>query len=809
MKKLVALLITGIWCAVFSQDCWRADTTYSTHDIVFYEGRRYIAEFENTNFKPDSIDDEYNRAWRIMSLFDINENASEGGRQQRMLPIEHISMKTLLTTDRFVHYHIARHTGYLNIMFRWDVGLSKERPIVGDYLHSSWENFMVKEGKGGVGTQRKRPDDYREYLNYSRRRNISFERALMQMIHNIGDAGVVFGHALGDYAGTSHNSRDLRELAKEYAVNRAFANNRQNEIRASYSLGTIYDAIDEYERKVRVAVNWAKANIPSGGPCNNSTWLNTGQLANSRDCYNAYSEIFDRLVADPVYGVTRSAFAVGRFILIDAILANLPIQNARISSNKMILSPEVGQICTLTAFARDPDAIEFVLDEPNNGDPNNYRINYREGLHDMFYQWQFTDENNRIVYFPENAGNKNNSIEILVKDASGLTGQNDNRNGALLITVSNRNESKDIRVAVRDSRFAVRVRFEDDEGDTAFAIRNITLHTPIPEPNIWFTRGNVSKADNPYIALVFEKNFGEHLQEINGRMIPVHSGFGNAGVLESLYIDGFRSLSRGGNASDPITMVEYAIRNKNIFDVELKNINQTYTILSQEGFDGKENRFVVKSSFKLTPTNGYRVIGAAETYYLSSIWHNDNSPVSTEQTYEFTPNRKHEIVLRITNDHSQTVLDTIEMFVIAPPTIEAVYLETKYLCGNGTGKKHEIDEKLTLRENPNDIVVSFNALAKNNDATEGSESRFFWGFKDNTSNNAEISLTNPNWSGLFLYGNNLNLSYLELMDDLKLERGKEYEIILKVVDNANAITQMEDGNGNGVTMMRVGSIRLE
>jgi len=124
---------------------------------------------------------------------------------------------------------------------------------------------------------------------------------------------------------------------------------------------------------------------------------------------------------------------------------------------------------------------------------------------------------------------------------------------------------------------------------------------------------------------------------------------------------------------------------------------------------------------------------------------------------------------------------------------------------------------LLIRKNAEDNSVFLYASATDADDPSGALS-YSWGFSD--PGNPWISLTNPNWEGN-ITGASVNRTYQDLIK-LGLSPGVVYDVILKVGDNDNTITQRagfseiqfeESGEfrepKRGITMMKVGRIRLE
>jgi hypothetical protein len=422
----------------------------------------------------------------------------------------------------------------------------------------------------------------------------------------------------------------------------------------------------------------------------------------------------------------------------------------------------------------------------------------------MFYGWELTDKNNNVVYFPNG---EDNTLKITVIESSELSGEKDKKNGFIRIKISNKTgQNLDTAIIVKNSRFTIKVRFEDDEGDTAFATKDISVYNRLPEAKFQYYQGN-KRVEKPYITLLQKKDFGEHTQ-IN--KYKVHSGFGNPKCLEDFYINGLSSLDADGNASDQIKKIEYDIDNNGVFEIGLLGINQQKQFNSSDGFDGFEDRFVVNASFRLVSKEERKTKGDSKTYYLSSTWNNTNSPVidSVPYLYRLNPNRTHKIAIRITDNEESSIIDTIKTAILIPPTIDFAEIGIGNLCNNQNTNKYN-GSVLVLPKNSQDGVIYFKASATDEDGESTEDKKnvvYHWGFKEKNSSLSAVSLTNPNWKHS-LSGADTERTYQELRTTTGLMSGTVYEVILKVTDNDNSITELE--NGSGITMMKVGEIRLE
>jgi hypothetical protein len=253
-KAILAFILLSL-SVLFAQkaniNCyWNYNTDYYEGNIVLYKGIRYIADYNHRNISPDSVDNDEIGAWSVL-YHKIEERSYEGSEKQRALQSSHWEISEMLCDDPFVAYYLKTYLGR-NTHYR-NVGGSQESDGKDDDNHDSWEKFMVKKDcKFLVERLKRNSTYYRAYLGY--------KDDMRQIIHNIGDAGVAFSHALNNYSGKSNH--DMREAAHEHAIkkyiNGPISDKKHREdLMATYFTGSIYDAIDEYERKVRVAIEWA------------------------------------------------------------------------------------------------------------------------------------------------------------------------------------------------------------------------------------------------------------------------------------------------------------------------------------------------------------------------------------------------------------------------------------------------------------------------------------------------------------------------------------------------------------------------
>lgn len=491
---IALLMLTNAFSQEISYSYWNNNTTYNEiMNIVFSEGVRYRAISDNLNEKPKLSENEEYEYEYWERLTPLITPIPDGEVTIRLLPKAHEKVKDILVEIDGMVMGVEKlyDSDILDKISK--VAATREKEIVGSYLHSSWVNFMVDGWDDVYNTfqlKRIEKDEYinfddidkneyirllrphisREYRNYrytsyddpnivvpilgsalsgamadifadrimSKLTSKGRTGAYEQILHNIGDAGVAFGHALEDLSGSSNNEDDIREEANEFAAKKAMNalagdKERQEFAREYYISGSIYDAIAEYGYRTIEAVNWAKQNIPATGDCNSGK-----TVAKNDNCYRDHEDKFKTLVkgkGNPIHGVTGSAIAVGRMILIDAMLSEQPLEHERIFGTSFFKPYDTSY--TFNAYARDPDAVVIVhkdslysqittnskrlIYDVEDGleNPIPYELWHKPEAHDMYYEWFING--NRIF--------KNSSIEkqynaCVEKEASYLNTHN-------------------------------------------------------------------------------------------------------------------------------------------------------------------------------------------------------------------------------------------------------------------------------------------------------------------------------------------------------------------------------------------------
>ncbi|MDR0303942.1 MAG: hypothetical protein LBH98_04105 [Chitinispirillales bacterium] len=473
MKTKIIFILLFCSIAVFSQSIsyWDDSKDYERNkDVVLFQGIRYYPAMNNNlDERPDAEDSDY---WERLVPLRMPIITTP---QLRLLPKAHEKFKDILTElDGFVK-GVESHcnSGILKKISK--VALTREKEVVGSALHNSWGDFMVSKtewNKIKKGQHENNPDTLRSIVTrtYNRYKNLyltgqgNFMReeidgllfvgtgnllilgisrwiasegrigAYEQIAHNIGDASVAFAHALDGYLPPS-DKRDIREAGNEFAVKKLTnSQSERHELKRNYFTGSIYDAIAEYGIRTIDAINWAKNNIKNGGSCHKLS-----EALKNDNCYHEYESKFNILVkgqGDPIWGVAGSAIAVGRAILIDAMLAEKPLEHERIFGPSF-LKPDTNY--TFTAYARDPDAVVLIrtgtqlsvnakriihtVEDGDNGSIIDYELWHEPSAHPMYYEW-FIGENrfspgpnvesvyNRLVEKRDSLKNMSDSLSV-------------------------------------------------------------------------------------------------------------------------------------------------------------------------------------------------------------------------------------------------------------------------------------------------------------------------------------------------------------------------------------------------------------
>ena len=825
MKNKLIIFVLFLFEIAFSNSVsfWNDSTSYNRGDTVIFNNVRYVATVDGINTRAFIEEGENSFGtvpgdndllhWHRIVPLEI-----QTGPGLRMGPVGHRRLKDFFVNyDRFVIGVASKYNFDLNIIEC--VGINREKTYpgkVGD-MHSGWSNFMVdgwctetirnliNQGHNGDSLMRavtvKRK--YNNYRNWSKDNGTLNGRAgaFEQIMHNIGDAGVAFAHALGGYLELD-GWADLRELANEYAAKKALNDNNWENMSYPYFTGSIYDAIREYGLRTRRALDWARERIKKEGRCRagHKAWILLGVYPS---CYTKYSDDFDKLVKSQEYGVMRFAIAVGRFILIDAILTERPLEHQRIRGEPFLRS-DANHRHTFTAFARDPDAVlisninnpdrrltsnsKLLLDFPNRG----YQLWHEPSVHDMSYYWDIRGNG----YFNDFSDTNNGNITFTVVSASDWNAIKAGGDGSVVLRIEGRDGN--IPINIKEGGFNISVKIKDDEGDSAIVIKPLTFRSSIPIANVNIKKGN-RVTERPYIAKVRHKNtsvIDGRWHEHNG--IRVLSGFSDISCYDNLYLDFFsESVDSSGTSSDIIAATKLKTED---FNWHIKGVNQDTTV-------NGENRIIINNTFWLETAGSNEVKAKLRQYFVSSIWENDSSPkIASELCKTFDSLGNYQIVAEILNRQGRTSLKkTLDIPVLAPPSIKSV----RMLIRHDTDANKAIIETysgtplvLGRRGRGEDVVLEFEAEAfdseRENNLLENSS--YVWAIleKDET-------LTDAAFERRDFSGRNLKRTYTELIGQLGLEDSKTYELFLKV---RNDFEGFACGN-YGFTITKVGEFRLD
>ncbi|MDR0304440.1 MAG: hypothetical protein LBH98_06715 [Chitinispirillales bacterium] len=820
MKNRLILFVLFLFKTAFSQSIsfWNDSTFYNTGDIVFFKNVRYIATMDSINkylyiglCDEDSIsvipgeDDGFH--WqRLVPL-----RVPIGTNNLRMLNIGHHRMDNLLTDyDGFVMGVMDMYDFFDNMVA---VGGSKDIFSKYDKIHGCWSGFMVDKLKWDVvkSDMRKwiengQPENDREVLYYKlcsivsreynkfERMGFSKKRAYEQIIHNIGDAGVAFSHALDDYTGTSEDKDDRRERANEYAAKKALNEDNWGSMSNIYFTGSIYDAIAEYGIRTLKALKWAKENIGRDGSCNTR--------ARNYACYIRYSSRFDKLAKDENYGVTKFSIAVGRFILIDAILAELPLEHQKINGEPFIKQSKSKY--TFTAYARDPDAVwilhkdstkntittnsKLLINLPEKG----YQLWHDLSAHDMFYYWDITGNGTYHDYYSRNNGDITFNV-VSVSDWDIVEAGGD---GTIDLQIEGGGK---LTVNIKEGCFNVSVKIKDDEGDSALVTKQITLRNSIP-----VAKANLKKgmSEKPYVAKVIHKNTSfndDQWHENNG--ISVLSGFSDLSCYENLYIDFFsESIDSGGTASDII--IGTKLKSNNDFNLYIRGVNQDTTIKT-------EQRLIINNTFWLETAGNYEVKAKLKQYFVSSIWENDSSPKIDSmlcKTFDSTGN--YQIEAEIINNGGNTSLkEMLNIPVLAPPIIKTSGISILHNISKTPGNIYEGDIPVLNGGDSSDMVLELYAEAYDHNNKSSKNLLYVWEIRKKGESFSDSAFTNSDLI-IDVDGEDAEkvFSCTELFDlNIGLKDGETYEVFLMVKDYYGGII----GKNYGFTITKAGEFKFD
>ena len=486
---------------------WSASDEYERGDMVLFEGIRYRALEESRNLAPNPFpfyvnDDDY--AWERHIDISVPIFLARGAR---FFPRAHRKIRNILLECHLV----AGVAGIASINLHKirGVGFSEEG---GGDLHSSWTTFIgasylsrvVDSGDTIIDTTY-----LRLYNNFTERRRV--HNAMEKIIHNIGDAGVAFGHALGDRSGASGRfNGDKREEANERRGRQVLNNDEHYEdLKRTFFTGTIYNAIREYHIKAAEAIDWAidplRGNITNTPPCGPDR--KNGDI---RKCLEEHRDNFTHLIkgdkdkGDPIWGVTRSALAVGRFILIDFMLSGLPLRNVRILGNPFVRINEPRRI---SAHARDMDAVRLLHKDSLQtlsadaklmtwwGD---YQIWHDPAAHPMYYAWDIDGDG----VFDERSENRALTFTVVefLDNPNGIDPSKERFNGRARIRYG---DNKEAIVNVINSSFILAARITDDEGTSATVRRQFNFNDRTPALHHLTERLDGA---NPFLVSVRHKN---------------------------------------------------------------------------------------------------------------------------------------------------------------------------------------------------------------------------------------------------------------------------------------------------------------
>ena len=893
MKIKSIFIVLFLFVAIFSQSIpyWESGENYKRFDIVYLYGVRYIANKDGINsMPPQSGNDDWHRI--VPLRFPLKPE-----RQSRLYPIEHNDVRKLLLDDDFVK-EVEKICNY-SLDFVGRAGIFREKDIVGDVLHSSWRNFMVNDSSDWDNTDSlywkalKNPLDelrykiitrgYNDYKDISKSTEswiialqwiflvpvtpfVSEKRegAYEQILHNIGDAGVAFAHALSGSLPLGYS--DLRELANEYAV-KQLSDDDWSKLKKTYFTGSIYDAIAEYGKRTLETLDWARDNIPLKDNCFQELILNEDCLreldytysTNSiNDCYEYKTSKYmcyeqninefkllvkgDKDKKDTVWGVLRNSISVGRFILVDAILADLSLLHQKIKGEPFV---EPNKPHNLTAYAKDPDAVLFLHRDKKQGTKwtdtsellidnifTDYQLWHEPSAHPMKYEWDFNNSGRYDYLSP------NGNITFIIDIPQGMTidslNLRDNKEREIILKTLT--DGKSFPVKVRNTCFTIAAKITDDEDSSAVVKKQLTFFNAIPIAEAEIKKGNT---ETPYIVKVkrsdiysddnYDKYYYQEGISAGGNKIKILSGFTDPKSYEEVYIDFFKkSYDPDGNASDQIISTEFGFNNNDTgsdYEWDIKGVNQyidtTYYFLkNNEEEKIHEQRIIINNTFWLEPKDNDTIMSYLDQYFLSFVWENNSSPVTKDFPYpNIIPDKDYKVRVKIwDNEKSFLEKDTLKLPVLTPPEIKHVELST-FLQISG-----EIIE--TYKEENNPIVLysggdtTLMLKAEAYDPDNGKNAidsllgikSYSWSIREKITGEEIDFLDDIDFSNTDLIGSLLTFNHKELRELLGTDLmalGNTYEVFLKIEDYDGDGGERIIKDGCGFAITKVGEFTLD
>jgi len=241
------------------------------------------------------------------------------------------------------------------------------------------------------------------------------------------------------------------------------------------------------------------------------------------------------------------------------------------------------------------------------------------------------------------------------------------------------------------------------------------------------------------------------------------------------------SIDSNGHASDRIAYTELILENDNN-PWRITGVNREVSI-------GNERRIVKNNKFWIASGNGDSVTANLRQYFVSSIWHNDSSPITIPRLANIDLNQgTYNITARVINREDNSSVDTtISIPVLTPPIINSVGLSARHgVSGLKTAVFSAVPLVLSGGDN-NDMLLEFSAQSYEANSTNAlSPVRTYrWEIKEVGKPFDENSFTDLN-----LRGNQLRFTHRELLElGLGLETGRIYEVFLLVRDRYQEINE--------------------
>lgn len=739
------------------------------------------------------------------------------------------------------------------------------------FIHSSWVNFVKNKDSASVVKE----FEYRRYLRYESifreaysdengeeryKARHALENAIEQIGHNIGDAGVPFDHLFDGKMHTyphdfNHPDSSFEHEGIQTAIEyEAFRNKRLKDF--SNITGTIKEAIDIYEERCTHDIklfnewdndNWLSinkkravpallaplggANLVTGGGTNAVFAGLIGQKAADEFLYRARRgstrDWFDTLLVGGkrtvnyqevnIHGIQKNALALGVNVVVDVLLAKMPLENAQIQGRRSI-GYMAGGSYEFSAWAKDPDAVRLKIIDGKKTieyDPN---LQKQGQEHETTYDWFIND-------VPVGSG-RNFKFDVVSSDVLSTENEKVKLNS---ITIKPHNMDNitflgplfglELKVRIRDDEYWVRPDKQDE--DTVIVTEVITFFEDrFPVAKFDLVKDRCTK---PFVAILPCKD-NNLTPYVNEHGITVSSAFANPHCFNPVTVDAFKySRDPDGNASDQIVKAFYDITRK-VKKIEsfgwdlsaacIRGINQSTTIKKKIGEDWVpvEEQIMLKNKFQLQNSNPNTITISSFTRHLTTDWKNDNSLLEGENlsvskyldngtlpdTVDLPFDQNYRFSGYIRDDEGRYASQEISLPILTTPVISAVSMKISDFATRNLITKYENSTITLLGEGQK---LSFDIFCYDPDNSDDKpDVEIGIRKRDDAS---IIDYTKSDWGNTF--SGDATFTYRELIDN-NFVPNQEYEVFVKVTDDDNIATGLDDGYGFSIT--KVGEFKL-